>query len=302
MTDIAIDKPNAATLARGRRLTRITSRQGFWSIVLGGSVVLGFVLMGLFATLIAPHDPQAQVLAARLLPPAWSDGGSAEHLFGTDALGRDVFSRVVYGTRVSLVVGLAVILGSGLIGVTLGVISGYVGGRTDYLIQKVVELFQAFPFLLLAIAIMAALGPGLGNLILVLVIMRWIQFCRVVRSEVLSVKNREYVTAARAGGVRSIAIAWRHILPHTMASAIVVATFSLATAIISESSLSFLGLGVPPSIPTWGIMLSEGRDYMYSAPWTTVIPGAAIFLFVIAVNIVGDGVRDWTDPKLRRSS
>lgn len=301
MSDIAVHEVNATTLSRGHILSQISRRQGFWSIVLGGSVVFGFILMGLFAALIAPHDPQAQSLDLRLLPPAWSEGGSADHFFGTDALGRDIYSRVVYGAQISLVVGLAVIFGSGLIGVTLGVLSGYVGGKTDYVIQRVVELFQAFPFLLLAIAIMAALGPGLGNLILVLIVMRWIQFCRVVRSEVLSIKSREYVTAARAGGVRGIGIAWRHILPHTMASAIVVATFSLATAIISESSLSFLGLGVPPSIPTWGIMLSEGRDYMYSAPWTTVIPGAAIFLFVIAVNIVGDGMRDWTDPKLRRA-
>lgn len=285
----------------GDAIRRLPRRPGFWSVALGGVVVFVFVLAGLLAPLLAPHSPQEQHLTQQMLPPMWADGTS-EYPLGTDALGRDILSRMLYGARVSLLVGASTALGAGALGVTLGLLGGYRGGRVDYFIQRVLEVFQAFPFLLLAIVVMAVLGPGVGNLILVLILSRWIQFCRVVRAEVLSVRTREFVVSAHAMGSSGLRTVLRHVLPSVLAPAIVVATFSLATSIIGEASLSFLGVGVPPQVPTWGTMLAEGRDYMFANPWLTVGPGAALFVTVIAVNILGDGLRDMSDPKMRGRS
>ena len=185
-------------------------------------------------------------------------------------------------------------------GCTLGGFAGYFGETTDEIISKVTEIFLAFPFLLIAIAIMAFLGQGVFNLILALMLSRWVQYCRVVRGEVLSIKERDFVTAAHALGGKSLYILLRHVLPNTLASVTVIATFAMAVVIISEASLSFLGLGVPPHIPTWGSMLSEGRSYINRAPWLTIFPGMAIFITVFGINLLGDGLRDVFDPKLRR--
>ena len=267
---------------------------------IGGAILLVLFILGTAAPLLSPHDPQAQTLEDRLRPPRWAENGSRAYLLGTDNLGRDMLSRIIYGSRISLLVGAATVILAGLVGCALGAVGGYFGNTTDEIVSKVSEIFLAFPFLLIAIAIMAFLGQGVGNLIMALMLSRWVQYCRVVRGEVLSLKERDFVTAAKALGGRDFYILLRHVVPNTVASITVIATFAMAIVIISEASLSFLGLGVPAHIPTWGSMLSEGRSYINRAPWLTIFPGLAIFITVFGINLLGDGLRDIFDPKLRR--
>ena len=267
-------------------------------VYVGGAIVLTLVVVGTAAPVLAPHDPNAQQLRRTLLAPQWFGG---THFLGTDNLGRDVLSRIVYGARVSLLVALAVVLISGLVGVALGAVSGYFGGRIDFAIQKSVEVVWAFPPLLLAITILAFLGQGLLNLILALVAQRWIQYCRVVRGQALSLRTRDFVTATRALGASDSVIIRRHILPNLIQISMVIGTFAMASAIISEASLSFLGLGVPPDIPTWGTMLADGRAYISTAWWLALFPGLSIFVTVLGINLLGDALRDILDPKLKRA-
>ena len=260
------------------------------------------VVSGLAAPLLAPFDPQEQRLESRLQPPPWMGGTSSSSWLGTDNLGRDILSRIIYGSRISLLVGATTVILAGFMGCFLGAIAGYFGRGTDEVVSKITEIFLAFPFLLLAIALMAFLGQGVINIILALMMSRWVQYCRVVRGEVLSLKERDFVTAAKALGGKDFYILLKHVVPNTFASVTVIATFAMAIVIISEASLSFLGLGVPASIPTWGSMLSEGRSYMNRAPWLTIFPGLAIFITVFGINLLGDGLRDILDPKLRRQA
>ena len=263
-------------------------------ILVGGCVVLLLIVMGLTAPLISPFDPNKQNLTGILLqPPQWFSG---EHFLGTDQFGRDTLSRIFYGARISLVIAITVSLISGVIGVGLGATSGYFAGKTDFLIQKLVEVIWAFPPLLLAIAIMAYLGQSLGILIFALVAQRWIPYCRVARGQTLSLRSRDFVEAARSLGARDSRIILKHILPNLMQSAMVIGTFAMATAIISEASLSFLGLGVPPEIPTWGGMLSDARSYISTSWWLPLFPGLCIFFTVLGINLLGDGLRDVLDP------
>jgi peptide/nickel transport system permease protein len=268
-------------------------------ILVGGCVVLLLIAMGLTAPLISPFDPNKQNLTGILLqPPQWFGG---EHFLGTDQFGRDTLSRIFYGARISLVIAITVSLISGVVGVGLGAASGYFAGKTDFLIQKLVEVIWAFPPLLLAIAIMAYLGQSLGILIFALVAQRWIPYCRVARGQTLSLRSRDFVEAARSLGARDSRIILKHILPNLMQSAMVIGTFAMATAIISEASLSFLGLGVPPEIPTWGGMLSDARSYISTSWWLPLFPGLCIFFTVLGINLLGDGLRDVLDPRLKRS-
>ncbi|OGQ80398.1 MAG: peptide ABC transporter permease [Deltaproteobacteria bacterium RIFCSPLOWO2_12_FULL_60_19] len=265
---------------------------------LGGLIVLTLIAVGLLGPLLAPYDPNDQQLRAALQPPGWFDGA---HFLGTDNLGRDVFSRIIYGARVSLLVAVSVVIVSGLIGISLGAISGYFGGKVDFAIQKLVEVVWAFPALLLAITILAFLGQGLFNLILALVAQRWIQYCRVVRGQTLSLRGRDFVVATRALGASAARIIGRHLLPNLIQASLVIGTFAMASAIVSEASLSFLGLGVPPEIPTWGTMLADGRAYISTAWWLALFPGASIFVTVLGINLLGDALRDILDPKLKRA-
>ncbi|MGH3382139.1 MAG: ABC transporter permease [Actinoallomurus sp.] len=300
MTDTTLLQPTAPSLAGlSRRFRAVHRIPGFYSAALGGAVTLLFVLAAVFAPLLAPGSPSATDLTHRLLPPAWVSGGSMQHLLGTDPLGRDVLSRLLYGSRISLLVGLAAVVGAGLFGVAVGVVSGYRGGWVDYGVQRVVEVFQSYPFILLGITVMAFLGQSVRNIIIVLILTRWVQFCRVARAEVLKVKSGEFIVAAATMGSSNRRTVLRHVLPNVAAPVIVVATFSLAFAILGEASLSFLGVGVPPNIPTWGTMLSGGQQYMFSDAWLTVLPGFLLFVLVLAVNIMGDGLRDMNDPKMR---
>lgn len=267
--------------------------------VIAAGLVLGLlVLCAVLAPLVAPFDPQKQDLMLALTPPQYFAG---PHFLGTDHVGRDILSRVVYGARISLLIALVVVVLSGVVGLVLGLVSGYFGGWIDFAIQKFVEVFWAFPPLLLAIAILAFLGQGLGVLILALAIQRWIPYCRVARANTLSLKERDFVHAARAIGAGRGRIMRRHILPNLVQAALVIGTFAMATAIIAESALSFLGLGVPPSIPTWGSMLADGRTYISTSWWMALFPGLAIFFTVLSINLLGDALRDNLDPKLKRS-
>jgi peptide/nickel transport system permease protein len=265
-----------------------------------GAVIMVFVLLiALLAPLLSPHDPQKQNITQRLRPPFWSEGGSLEHPLGTDSVGRDLLSRVIHGSRVSMLVGVAATALSALLGVALGLTAGYLRGAYDSTISRIGDMQQAIPFLVLAIAVAAMLGPGLFNLILVLVITTWVTFFRVVRGEVMSVREEQYVWAARSIGASNTRIIFRYILPNVAASIIVVATLLVANMIIFEASLSFLGLGVPSNIPTWGRIVSDGREYVASEWWIALFPGLAILITVMGVNLLGDWLREELDPRRR---
>ena len=295
-----LDAPFVETLRPARRKGRFAAVRPLLKpkIVLGGAIVLALVVAGALAPWIAPYNPNAQDLGLALKPPQWL---FAPHVLGTDAVGRDILSRLFYGARISLVIAVMVVVISGVVGVGLGAVSGYFAGMVDFAIQKFVEVIWAFPPLLLAIAIMAFLGQGLENLILALVAQRWISYCRVSRGQALSMRSREFVEAARALGASNARIILRHIIPNLFQSAVVIGTFAMASAIISEASLSFLGLGVPPEIPTWGSMLADGRTYISTSWWLALFPGLCIFFTVLGINLLGDGLRDLLDPRLKRS-
>ena len=263
-----------------------------WLTMAAIFVLLAFVFIGIFAPLLAPYDPNAQNLAMRLQPPL-SDG----HLLGTDGLGRDVLSRLIYGSRISLMVGFSAVLLAAVIGIVIGLISGYLGGWVDSLLMRIVDAFLAFPFLLLAIAIVAVLGRGLDNIVIALVITGWVLYARLVRGETLSLREREFVLSARGLGTNPFAIMFEHILPNCMAPILVVATLEIGVVIVTEASLSFLGLGASASEPSWGGMLADGRAYVTRAWWLATLPGLAIFVIVLAVNILGDALRDALDPR-----
>jgi peptide/nickel transport system permease protein len=261
---------------------------------IGISIAAVVIILAIFAPLIATHDPTFQDLGLRFLSP------SAEHWFGTDGLGRDVFSRVVYGSRISLEVGITVVLVSGVIGIIIGAIAGFYGGWVDKLLSGYLfNVFLAFPGLLLAIALVAFLGAGLGKLILALCIIGWVGYARVMRGQVLKVREYDFVMAARALGAGNMRILFTHILPNAIQPLIVQASLGMAGAVLSEASLSFLGLGIPPPAPSWGTMIEEARNYFSTYPHTLFFPGAAIALTVLAFNFIGDGLREYLDPKQR---
>jgi peptide/nickel transport system permease protein len=262
-------------------------------------VLLLVTLAAIFAPFITPNDPADLALIRRLKEPGYVSEEGSQYWLGTDTIGRDVYSRMIYGARISLVVGLSAVLVSGTVGVALGLLAGFYRGWIDDVIMRIADIQLSFPTILLALAIMAVLGPGLDKIIIVLGLTGWVQYGRIVRGEVLSIKEEEFVTAARAIGQRDWRIIFQHILPNIWSPVIVIASFSVASNIVSEASLSFLGVGVPPQIPSWGVMLAEGRQYIGVAEWLTIPPGVAISLTVLAINIVGDWVRDFLDPRLK---
>ena len=269
--------------------------------LVGLGVVLAAVVVAMLAPTIAPSDPIKNSLLDRLTPPMWAEGGSAKHPLGTDTLGRDVASRLIYGARVSLVVGFAAVVIAGLIGIVLGLLSGFYRGWLDDLLMRIGDIQLAFPVLVLAVAVLAVLGANMINLIVVLAVTGWITYARIVRGETLSLREREFVDAARALGARDGWILARHILPNVLPPIVVVATFSVARVIIAEASLSFLGLGLPAPAPSWGAMLDEGRNYITTGWWLALFPGVAILLVVLGINVVGDWLRDVLDPRMERS-
>ena len=275
-------------------------RRPEFAVLLGGGIVLALVLMAILAPLLSPHDPLAQVLVDRLKPPAWLPGGTPNYLLGTDANGRDILSRIMWGGRTSLEIGLlSVILGAG-IGVTAGLLAGYRGGWVDLIIGRGADIQQAIPLLILALAVIAVVGSSILNLVIVLGAGSWLYYYRVVRGEVLTIRERPYVEAARAVGAGDWRILSRHILPNIAGSIVVIVTLEIPQVILFTAGLTFLGLGVPPPTPEWGRLIFEGRDYLQGAWWLTLAPAAFLVLFVLGVNLLGDALRDRLDPVRRR--
>lgn len=257
------------------------------------------ILVAILAPILSPHDPIFQDAKIRLKPPAWAEGGSREYPLGTDQLGRDILSRLLYGARVSLIVGTIAVFLSGTVGVVLGLVSGYLEGRVDTLIMGVADAQLAFPGVLLAIAVIAVLGPSFRNLLIVLTVSGWVGFARLVRGTTLSVKQVDFVLASRSVGATDIRIIFHHILPHVITPVLAIANIRVCMMILAESSLSFLGLGVQPPTPTWGSMISDGRVYIWQAPWLSIFPGLAIVFTVLGFTYLGDWLRVVLDPKYR---
>ena len=275
---------------------RILGHQG---VMIGAAIVLTAVLIALSAPLIAPHDPYYQDLLNRLVPPVWDSRGSWEHILGTDHLGRDYLSRLIYGARISLLIGIGAALISGLIGTVLGVAAGYFGGRVDMVVTFMITVRLSMPVVLVALAVVAIVGGSLQVVIMVLGFLLWDRFAVVMRSSTLQIRSMDYVAAAQAVGCSTTRILTTEIMPNVVNNLIVIATLEIAHAIILEAALSFLGLGVQPPLPSWGLMVSEGKDMMLFEPWLITIPGVALFLLVLAINLLGDGARDITAPENR---
>lgn len=262
-------------------------------------LIFFLIIPGLFAELISPHDPIKGSLAARLKPPMWEKGGSITYPLGTDKVGRDILSRIIHGARVSLRVSLEAIVVSGAVGTTLGLLAGYFGGRVDAFIMRMVDISLGLPIILVALVFVAALGPSFSTVIAVISVLLWARYARQVRGETLSIKERDFVARARVAGASHLRIMFRYLLPNVVNSLIVLATLQVGFVILLESSLSFLGAGIPRPTPAWGLMVADGRELIVTAWWISMFPGMAIMLTVLALNLVGDWLRDRLDPKLK---
>jgi len=302
---IETDALAAPVETRGKALRRAgrSLLRARWP-VLALAILLVVTISAAFGPSFAPRDPNRQNIIARLQEPMKPNPrtGEVQFLLGTDGLGRDVLSRLIYGARISLVVGLCAVLIGGSIGIVAGLVAGYFGGRIDDVIMRLADIQLAFPFILLAIMFLVVLGPGVVNLILILGISQWVTYARIARGQTISQREKEYVEAARALGERTLGILFRVILPNILAPLTVIASFNVASVILAEAALSFLGLGVPPTVPTWGGMLAESRDQLLAGRWwLAVFPGVAIMLTVLSFNLLGDWLRDFLDPRLKET-
>jgi peptide/nickel transport system permease protein len=266
-----------------------------------GAVIVGTaVLVAIFAPSLTPHDPFAQNLNLRLIPPLWMDGSQPEHLLGTDQIGRDYLSRLIYGTRISMLIGVLTVITSGLIGITLGIIGGFYGGRTDDVVMFVITCRLSIPLILVALTVVALVGSSLTVVILTLGLLLWDRFAVVARTTTMQVRNLDYIAAAQAAGASRVHVLVREVLPNIANHLVVVATLEMALAILLEAALSFLGLGVPPPLPSWGLMIAEAKEYMFFSPWVIMTPGVVLFVLVLGINLLGDGLRDLLGADLRR--
>ena len=300
------ERASSATLNGGR----VGAFTAAWRIASAGTrgypvvpiaIIVITALVAIFAEYLAPHDPEVGILGARFKPPAWQAGGDPAYLLGTDHLGRDVLSRLIFGARVSMIVGFFAVIVAGVIGTALGIISGYFGGWVDQVIMRITDTWLAFPALIFAIFLAAILGPSLTNIIIILGAVFWTRYARVIRGEVLSLKERDFVRLAVVANCSTWTIMRRHILPNVVNSAIVLGSLQLGIVIIAEATLSFLGVGVPPPQPAWGLMLADGKKGMMAGYWwLTVLPGTCIMLMVLAANLLGDWLRVKLDPQLRQ--
>ncbi|MBJ3776886.1 ABC transporter permease [Acuticoccus mangrovi] len=268
-------------------------------IVVGGALIAALVLVAIFAPLIAPNDPEAQELLYVLLPPAWAPGGDAAFPLGTDSLGRCIASRLVFGTRVALTVALTAATGAMVLGTLLALLAGYFGGRIDWLVSRAVDTWMSFPPVILALILLVGLGAGVDKVILAIIIVDWTRFARVIRSEVLVVRRRDYIAAARLAGFSHLAVLAREVLPAVAPLVITLLSLEMGIAVIVEATMSFVGLSVESDVAAWGVMIADARRSMYQAPWGVVLPTAAIFLTVLGFNLLGDGLRPALDPSLR---
>lgn len=266
---------------------------------LGAIIVLSFILIAILAPFVTPHDPLKASIVNRLQPPFWIEGGSSTYLLGADEIGRDILSRIIYGARVSILVGLVTVAISGFLGTLLGSFAGYFRGHFDAILSRFADLLLSFPYLIFAIFLMSIVGPGFFNLIVILCFKSWVNFFRLSRGEMISEKTKEYVEAAQALGESDTKIIFKEILPNIIHSLLVLATLRVGFFIILEASLSFLGLGIQPPTPAWGSMINAGRAYMLSAWWVSTIPGIALLILVLSINLLGEGLRDILDPRLK---
>jgi peptide/nickel transport system permease protein len=266
-----------------------------------GVVIVGAVLLvAVFAPYLTPYDPFAQDLNLRLIPPVWMDGSQPAHLLGTDQIGRDYLSRLIYGTRVSMLIGVLTVITSGVIGITLGIIGGFYGGRTDDIVMFLITCRLSIPLILVALTVVALVGSSLAVVILTLGLLLWDRFAVVARTTTMQVRNLDYIAAAQAAGASRMHLLVREVLPNIANHLVVVATLEMALAILLEASLSFLGLGVPPPLPSWGLMIAEAKEYMFFSPWVIMTPGVALFVLVLGINLLGDGLRDMLGADLRQ--
>lgn len=296
----AVPGAGAAAGTRASGSTRRRSLRAFMAnklAVAGVVVILLFVLAALFAPYVAPFDPYELDLMHTFAPP-----GTGGHLLGTDNFGRDILSRLIFGSRISLAIGIIVVLIAAVVGTALGLVSGYFGGWIDMVVMRLVEVFYAFPFLVLVIAVIAVFGPSIFNVMWVLGLVSWPLYARLVRAQVLTLRDREFIESARATGTRGAGILVKHVLPNALTPVIVTATFGIPQAILASAALGFLGLGVQPPTPEWGAMVSEGKDFILRAPFLITWPGIFIMLVVMSFNFVGDGLRDALDPRLRNET
>jgi peptide/nickel transport system permease protein len=263
-------------------------------------IISTMLTMALFAPLLAPYSPIDQTLRDKLLPPFWMEGGSTKYLLGTDGFGRDILSRLIYGARVSLLVAVLALTAGGGIGLTIGILAGYLGGMIDNVLMRLVDAAFTFPAILFALLLAVTMGQGMATLVIAISLLLWASFARVIRGEVLALKQRDFVALAKVRGCSSLRIMATHILPNVLNTFMVLVTLNIGVVIVAEASLSFLGAGIPPPTPTWGLMISEGRGRIASAWWVALIPGIAITLLVLSVNLFGDWLRDRLDPRLRQ--
>jgi peptide/nickel transport system permease protein len=284
--------PGFLTFFRGRERRRVP-----WIPIV---IITIMVAMALFAPLLAPYSPIDQTLRDKLLPPFWVEGGSLKYVLGTDAFGRDILSRLIYGARVSLLVAALALTAGGGVGLTIGIVAGYFGGLVDNVLMRLVDAAFTFPAILFALLLAVTMGQGLGTLVLAISLLLWASFARVIRGEVLTLKQRDFIALAKVRGCSSARIMLTHILPNVLNTFMVLVTLNIGVVIIAEASLSFLGAGIPPPTPTWGLMVSDGRGRIYEAWWVSLIPGIAITLLVLSVNVFGDWLRDRLDPRLRQ--
>ena len=288
----------SATLSFAWRLA-VWRSEGF--PLIPSVIILTVVLVAIFAEVLAPHDPEIGTLGDRFHPPAWQAGGTSDHLLGTDHLGRDMLSRLIFGARVSMVVGFMAVIFAGVLGTGLGILSGYLGGWVDQVIMRVTDTWLALPALTFAIFLAAIVGPSQWNIVIILAAVFWTRYARVIRGEVLSLKERDFVRLAIVAGCSKRTIMRRHILPNVMNSAIVLGTLMLGVVIVTEAALSFLGVGVPPPKPAWGLMLADGKKGLMAGYWwLTVLPGLCIMFLVLSANLLGDWLRVKFDPQLRQ--
>lgn len=266
-----------------------------------GAVIIGTaVLVAIFSPYLTPHDPFAQDLNQRLIPPVWMEGSQPTHLLGTDQIGRDYLSRLIYGTRISMLIGVLTVITSGVIGITLGIIGGFYGGRTDDVVMFLITCRLSIPLILVALTVVALVGSSLAVVILTLGLLLWDRFAVVARTTAMQVRNLDYIAAAQAAGASRLHILLREVLPNIANHLVVVATLEMALAILLEAALSFLGLGVPPPLPSWGLMIAEAKEYMFFSPWVIMTPGVALFVLVLGINLLGDGLRDLLGADMRR--
>jgi peptide/nickel transport system permease protein len=268
--------------------------------LLGAVIVGAALLVAIFAPYLTPQDPFAQDLNLRLIPPVWMDGSQPAHLLGTDQIGRDYLSRLIYGTRISMLIGVLTVITSGVIGITLGIIGGFYGGRTDDMVMFLITCRLSIPLILVALTVVALVGSSLAVVILTLGLLLWDRFAVVARTTTMQVRNLDYIAAAQAAGASRLHLLVREVLPNIANHLVVVATLEMALAILLEAALSFLGLGVPPPLPSWGLMIAEAKEYMFFSPWVIMTPGVALFVLVLGINLLGDGLRDMLGADLRQ--